>query len=84
VLATAHADTGLARVVNECGVVTPPGDAGALAGAIRELQRHGIARRALGGAARRYAEQHLHKDAVLARFERELLRSVMKKGDTKR
>ncbi|HEY9447160.1 MAG TPA: glycosyltransferase WbuB [Burkholderiales bacterium] len=81
VLATAHAGTGLAQVVNGCGVVTPPGDAAAFAAALRELQRHGIARRELGAAARRYAEQHLHKDAVLMRFERELMSCVAKKGD---
>jgi len=81
VLATAHAGTGLARLANECGVVTPPGDAAAFAAALRELQRHGIARRALGAAARRYAEQNLHKDAVLMRFERELLSCVARKSD---
>jgi len=76
VVATAHAGTGLAKVVNQCGVVTPPGNTEAFVEALGELERHAIARRALGSAARRYAEQHLHKDAVLARFERELLSCV--------
>lgn len=73
VLATAHQDTALARVVTPCGVVTPPGDVPAFAHALRELHRHAIARRTLGTAARRYAEEHLHKEAVLGRFERALL-----------
>lgn len=76
VVATAHAGTGLAKVVSQCGVVTPPGNTEAFVEALRELERHAIARRALGSTARRYAEQHLHKDAVLARFERELLSCV--------
>ncbi len=76
VLATAHPGTGLANVVNECGIVTAPGDAAQFARALRELKRHAIARRALGSAARRYAEQHLHKEAVLAKFEAALLGCV--------
>jgi colanic acid biosynthesis glycosyl transferase WcaI len=76
VLATAHAPTALAKIVTECGVVTPPGDTASFVDALRELERHSIARRALGAAARRYAEQNLHKDAVLMRFETQLLGCV--------
>lgn len=79
VLATAQPGTGLAKVMNACGVVTPPGDLAAFVEALRELERHGIARRALGSAARRYAEEHLHKDTVLSRFEKELLTCVAAK-----
>lgn len=76
VLATAHAGTALASVVSQCGVVTPPGDVARFVEAIRELRRHDIARRTLGVAARRYAEQHLHRDAVLGAFEKALIECV--------
>lgn len=80
VLATAHPGTALAKVVEQCGAVTPPGDVAAFANALRELHRHDIARRALGTAARRYAEQNLHKDAVLARFEAQLVSCASKRA----
>jgi colanic acid biosynthesis glycosyl transferase WcaI len=76
IVATAHPATQLARVVETCGVATPPGDVRAFASAVYELQRHPIARHALGAAARCYAEQNLHKEAVLGKFERALLSCV--------
>ena len=70
VLATARLDTELGRVVNECGVVVPPGDAAALAAAIVDLAGNPERRIMLGAAARRHAEQHIARDAVLRQFER--------------
>ncbi|MDP3841001.1 MAG: hypothetical protein Q8Q81_00180 [Oxalobacteraceae bacterium] len=72
-VATAHADTELGRVVQGCGVVVAPGDAGAFAAAIRELARDPVRRQELGGAGRGHAELHLGIDRILSRFERVLL-----------
>ncbi|MDP3840995.1 MAG: glycosyltransferase [Oxalobacteraceae bacterium] len=50
VVATAHADTELGRVVQGCGILVAPGDAGAFAAAIRELAGDPVRRQELGGA----------------------------------
>ena len=63
--------TELAGVVARCGLVTPPEDAPAMAEAVRKLASNGQIRETLGVAARRYAQDHLHVDAVLAAAERE-------------
>ncbi|MDZ4255627.1 MAG: glycosyltransferase WbuB [Sulfuritalea sp.] len=73
VVATAHAGTELADVVNGRGLVTPPGDAVAFAEAIAALAEDPARRLELGFAGRRYAETYLDKHAVLGQFERELL-----------
>lgn len=72
VLATAHKGTELASVVNECGLVVPPENPALFAEAILSLANDPNLRSKLGGAARIYAEQHLHMDAVLSRFEKSL------------
>jgi colanic acid biosynthesis glycosyl transferase WcaI len=75
VLATAHAGTELAHVVqgaaqrNEpCGMVVPPAEPLAFADALFQLALDPDTRYLMGEAARRYAEEHLHVDAVLGRF----------------
>lgn len=73
VVATAHADTELGRVVQSCGVVVAPGDAGAFAAAIRTLARDPVRRQALGLAGRGYAELHLGMEGILSGFEAVLL-----------
>lgn len=76
VLATAHPDTELGRVVAreaECGVVVPPEDAAAMARALRELASDPERRARLGANGRRYAEQELSQDVILRRFEAQLL-----------
>ncbi|BDT66912.1 D-inositol-3-phosphate glycosyltransferase [Comamonadaceae bacterium OS-1] len=77
VVATAHPHTELGRVVAQhCGVVVPPEDAAALAGAIRTLAADAPRRAQLGRSARAYALAELDRDAVLARFEAQLLACV--------
>jgi colanic acid biosynthesis glycosyl transferase WcaI len=76
VIATAHPGTEVYRAVEAHGLVTPPGDLDAFVAAIQTLADQPERRRALGAAARRYAEQHLSKEAILRRFEADLLEVV--------
>jgi glycosyltransferase involved in cell wall biosynthesis len=48
-------------VDGQTGLLTPPGDAAALAGAMESLFRQPERRRALGEAARQYAEKHFDR-----------------------
>lgn len=72
VVATAAHGTGVAKALAQSGVVVPPGDAHAMASAIRELCSQPDRRRVLGAAARHQAEQTLGLDAVLAGFNSNL------------
>lgn len=73
VVATAHVGTELANVVTGCGLVVPPEDPKAFAEAIMLLANDAARRAQLGAAGRAYAEAHLDRDAVLGRFEAELI-----------
>lgn len=70
VVVTAMPRTELARVVQQadCGVVTPPGDAQALADAIRLLADQPAERRRLGRSGRTHVAAHLDVTPVMARF----------------
>jgi colanic acid biosynthesis glycosyl transferase WcaI len=72
VVAGAHPGTALADVVAGCGVVVAPEDGAAMAAAIAALAADPARRRALGGAGREHARQHLDRASVLARFEQDL------------
>lgn len=75
VLATAHAETELGRVVAHhaaCGHVVPPEDPVAMAQAVRDLAANPAKRAELGANARRYAERELSQDVILRRFESQL------------
>ena len=72
VVATATPESALAEVVNQCGIVVTPGDAAAFAHAIAALADDPAQRAALGDAGRRWAQRHLERDTVLARFEQSL------------
>lgn len=74
VVATAHAGTEVARVVEGCGLVVPPENPRAFADAIATLADDAALRQGYGLAARRYAEENLEKEAVLRRFEAQLLK----------
>lgn len=74
VVATAGEETGLGKVVRQCGAVVPPGDTPAFADAILMLARDPDRRRTLGQAGRQYAELHLGMDAILTRFADEIKR----------
>ncbi|KGQ20245.1 Glycosyl transferase [Lysobacter dokdonensis DS-58] len=69
VLATALPGTGVAHAIAGCGIATPPGDANAFTGALRELLSDSDLRRDLGDAARARAEHDLARDAILARID---------------
>ena len=72
VVAGARADTELGRVVSQCGRIVPPDDAASFATAVQALAADAALRRTLGEQARRFAEEHFARDAVLERFERDL------------
>ncbi len=62
---------------SECGRLVPPGDAGALSGALGELLEDDALRARLGGAGRREAQHYSWDtvvDDVLAVYERVLTR----------
>lgn len=77
---TAHAETGVGKVLDECGVRVPPGDAAALAGSIRALANDLELRSELGRRGRAYAMQHLGLDGILAAFESRALELVSPGG----
>ncbi len=72
VVATAHAGTELANVVAVCGLVVEPENALAFAEAINKLANDPNLRAQLGSAGHLYAQNHLDKTAVLAKFEADL------------
>ena len=72
VIATAVEGSELFRVVQGCGLITPPGDVDKLVTAIQQLAEDVELRANLGQAARNYAEKYLAKDAILQRFEADL------------
>jgi colanic acid biosynthesis glycosyl transferase WcaI len=73
VVATAHVGTELATVALTCGLIVPPEDPAALAQAVCTLAADPALRERLGAAGYLYAQTHLDRDAVLQRFERDIL-----------
>lgn len=74
VVATAAAGTGIAHEVDGCGIVTPPGDVQAFAGAIVTLVDDAPLRTRLGAVAARRAIERWSRAAILARFVGEVER----------
>jgi colanic acid biosynthesis glycosyl transferase WcaI len=69
----AQADGGeLAAATRRCGVLTPPGDAAAMAQAILDLAADPGRRRRLGAIARQLALEHLDREAIIGRYEQRL------------
>jgi len=76
VVATAQLGTELADVVTGCGLVIEPENAMAFAEAINKLANSPELRAELGAAGLLYAQTHLDKASVLAKFEAELLKLI--------
>jgi colanic acid biosynthesis glycosyl transferase WcaI len=72
VVAGAAPGTAIARAIEGCGRIVPPGDGFAMATAIRALAGDARARRELGAAARARAVADWDREAILARFEQAL------------
>lgn len=70
VVTTAERGTELADVVSVCGLVVPPGDVPGFIQAIVTLSENQVLSDSLGKEGRRYAENHLDRDAVLSRYEK--------------
>ncbi len=51
------------------GIAVPPGDAGAIAAAVRELSRDQHRGREMGEAARDYVREHFHRDTHARQFQ---------------
>lgn len=78
VAASVSAHSEVARVLagSNGGLVTEPGQAGALAEGILELSQDPARRSAMGENGRRYARQHWDEDLVLSTFESYLLKTI--------
>jgi colanic acid biosynthesis glycosyl transferase WcaI len=69
VVATAEEGSEVATVVRQCGLVVPPENPAALAGAIAALADDGPLRMRLGAKARAHATQNFRRDVILGEFE---------------
>ena len=74
VIATTAPGTGLAAEIEGCGLVTPPGDAAALAAAIEALADDPARCAALGKVARTRAVERWDKGRIIDGFEAEMER----------
>jgi len=77
VIATARHGSEVANIVQWCGIVTPPEDPVALAGAIVALSENASERMRLGAKARSYAVQHFDRESILRAFEAKVSRAVL-------
>jgi colanic acid biosynthesis glycosyl transferase WcaI len=74
VVAGAAPGTALARAIEGAGIAVPPGDASAMAAAVLDLAKDGARRKALGAEARARAFAEWDREAILARFEGQLMK----------
>lgn len=78
VIATAEPDTQVGHIIggtgdeDACGIIVPADDDSVLHAAVRKLVSDEPLRRKLGENARRYAVEHLGREQVLERFQRDL------------
>ncbi|MXO86662.1 WcaI family glycosyltransferase [Altererythrobacter aurantiacus] len=79
VVATAAAGTGLASETLGCGLVVPPGRAGAIADAVRRLADDPELSEALGAEGKRRAGLRWSLGHVAERFEKRLLREARRR-----
>lgn len=80
VVATVSPGTQVAEVVRPCGIATEPGDARDLAQAVMRLADDGAMRSTLGKRARTWAVENLERNAVLEKFEADLLGGTVDSG----
>lgn len=73
VLATAAIDTQVGGIVSQCGIVSPPGNAYAFSNVLVKLSGDPEVRKSLGVSGRSIAETQFSKEAVLRKFEHELI-----------
>jgi colanic acid biosynthesis glycosyl transferase WcaI len=73
IIAACRPGSEIADSISGCGLVTPPGDAEALAAAIVDLAHDDEARIQMGLRSREYAVREFCQDSILQRFEREML-----------
>jgi len=83
-VAGAAPGTQIAKAVETCGIVVPPGDAEALAAAVVRLAGDPVLRRSLGAAARAAALGGWDREAVLAAAESEFERRLREKKERER
>jgi colanic acid biosynthesis glycosyl transferase WcaI len=76
VVATAAANTGIAREVAGCGIATPPGNARAFASAIEQLIDDPALHGRLSEAARARAEERWDRRQIVAAFAAEMERTI--------
>lgn len=76
IVAGAGRETELGQVVSECGIIVTPEDSVAFASAVASLASEPELRSRLGRRARELAENRFARDAVLRRFERDLVNSL--------
>lgn len=80
VVASVEPGTGVADEVAGCGLLTPPGDAAAMADAITRLVDAPDEAARLGAAGRRRAEERWSRDRILARFTAALVAAAEAKA----
>jgi colanic acid biosynthesis glycosyl transferase WcaI len=80
VVATAAAGTGLAREMEGCGIVTPPGDEVAFADAIETVLDQPLLADRYSRTARDRAERDWNKDRILASLYTDLEAAVTAKS----
>lgn len=76
VIATAHPGTELAQLVQDCGLVVAPENLQAFAQAVNTLALDPVLRDRLGAVGYLYAKANLDKNAVLKKFEADLVALV--------
>jgi colanic acid biosynthesis glycosyl transferase WcaI len=78
VVTTALPGTSLARICEQCGLVTATGDAKALVEAVISLADNALLRANYGAIARSYAESHFSQDLIMNKIESEFFLLIKK------
>lgn len=76
VVAMIEQGTGVAEIVENCGLIIPPGDTKSLVDGLIWLTENTAKRHMLGKAARAYAEKNLDKEKILSEFESLLMAHI--------